>query len=783
MQDKKIDERFYTPTKSSYPMIAVRKLWVYPDMVSHFDAGRSITKKAIDDAQLKNTKVFLLNQKDILEENPKVDDFYEYGMVATIKQSFNMPNGNVRVLVEGVSRAKVENIDISDGFFKADVTEYIYTENKNVLDSDFEAYRRLVFSDFEEYVNRENEFPTEVLFALSELRDLSKLCDTIVSYLDLSPEENQELLAEFDLKERVYKVHRILEREIELKDIVSQIDKKVQDNINKNQKEYFLREKMNVLKEELAETTGEEVDEIEEYKTKIDNLKIKKENKKPLYKELKRLRAMPEMSPDYGLIRTYLDFVLDMPFNKSSKDTIDLKKASEQLEKEHYGLSDVKTRILESIAIRKRKKNSAGSIICLVGPPGVGKTSIARSIAKALDRKFISMRLGGVTDESEIRGHRKTYVGAMSGRIISQISNIGVKNPVFLLDEIDKLGNDYRGDPASALLEVLDPEQNSEFIDRYLEIPFDLSNVFFITTANDPNTIPDALYDRLEIIEISGYTEKEKLEIAKRYLINKEIENHGLKKEEIQISDAVIESLIRYYTREAGVRNLERLIAKICRRALREILEENKEVIRVTKNNYTKYVGKEVFSDDEFSKQDQVGVVNGLAWTQVGGTILTIEANVMSGKGDVKLTGSLGDVMKESGQAAITYIRSNAQKYGIDRDFYENKDIHVHAPEGAVSKDGPSAGITMTTAIVSALTNRKIRKDIAMTGEVTIRGRVLAIGGLKEKALAAFSYGIRKVIIPKANQKDIEDIPEEIRKKITFIPVEDVGEVIEKTLI
>jgi endopeptidase La len=488
------------------------------------------------------------------------------------------------------------------------------------------------------------------------------------------------------------------------------------------------------------------------------------------------------MSPDYGVISAYLDFVVNLPWDKKSKDKLDIKRSQKILNEDHYGLDEVKERILESIAVKIKNKDSQGTVLCLVGPPGVGKTSIAKSISRALDRKFVTMRLGGVTDESEIRGHRRTYVGAMAGRLMANINRSNVKNPVFLLDEIDKLGSDFRGDPSSALLEVLDAEQNDKFIDRYIDIPFDLSDVFFITTANDANEIPDALYDRLEIIELSGYTLNEKLNIAKKYLVSKEKEKNGLKENELTISDSVLEAIIKNYTREAGVRELERLIAKICRRAVKEILE-GKDQVRVTMANYNKYLGRERFLEDHISREDKIGVVNGLAWTSVGGTMLTVEANVMDGKGNVEFTGSLGDVMKESGQAAMTYIRSNANKLGIKGKFYDDKDIHVHVPEGATPKDGPSAGITMTTAMVSALTGKKARNNIAMTGEVTITGDVLAIGGLKEKALAAYSYGIRDVIIPKENKRDTEDIPKEIRDKINFIEVSNVSEVIDRTLI
>ena len=617
---------------------------------------------------------------------------------------------------------------------------------------------------------------------MGEVHNLHRLADVIIYHLDLKAEEYYALLKELDTEARLTLLHEILTREIELKNLSLEIDQEVQENINQSQKEYFLREKIDAIQRELNEATGDYESEAIELINKIEKLKLDENSKKSLLKDANRLASIPEMSPDYGVISAYLDFVVNLPWNKKSKDKLDIKRSQKILDEDHYGLDEVKERILESIAVKIKNKNTQGTVLCLVGPPGVGKTSIAKSIARALNREFVTMRLGGVTDESEIRGHRRTYVGAMAGRLMANINRSGVKNPVFLLDEIDKLGSDFRGDPSSALLEVLDPEQNDKFIDRYLDIPFDLSDVFFITTANDANEIPDALYDRLEIIELSGYTLNEKLNIAKKYLVSKEKERNGLKENELTISDSVLEAIIKNYTREAGVRELERLIAKICRRAVKEILE-GKAQVRVTMANYNKYLGRERFLEDHISREDKVGVVNGLAWTSVGGTMLTVEANVMEGKGNVEFTGSLGDVMKESGQAAMTYIRSNANKLGIKGKFYDDKDIHVHVPEGATPKDGPSAGITMTTAMVSALTGKKARNNIAMTGEVTITGDVLPIGGLKEKALAAYSYGIKDVIIPKKNKRDTEDIPREIRDKINFIEVSNVSEVIDRTLI
>ena len=772
----------YKKTINEYPLVPLRGLWAFPNTILNFDCARPISKKAIEDANLRKTDIFLVNQKNIFDENPNSDALYEYGMVVSIKESFNLPNGDIRVYVEAKSIARVEKITIAEGFFKATVEEYEYIEENEEISPKKEALRKLIIEDFKNYVEIDGNAYDESVFSISEVHNLHRLADIIIYHLDLKSNEYYDLLKELDAQKRLTLLHQILTKEIELKNLSLEIDQEVQENINQSQKEYYLREKIEVIKRELNETTGDFESEALEFIDKIEKLKIDKDSKKSLLKDAQRLEAIPEMSPDYGVISAYLDFALNLPWNKHSKDLLDIKKAEEVLNEDHYGLDEVKERILESIAVRIKNKNNQGSIICLVGPPGVGKTSIAKSIARALNRKFISMRLGGVTDESEIRGHRRTYVGAMSGRLLANINRVGVNNPVFLLDEIDKLGSDFRGDPSSALLEVLDPEQNDKFIDRYLDIPFDLSDVFFITTANDPNEIPDALYDRLEIIEISGYTEIEKLNIAKKYLVKKEMEKNGLKEEELSISDPVLEKIIKNYTREAGVRDLERLIAKICRRAVKEILD-GKESVRVTMNNFTKYLGKERFFEDHISREDKVGVVNGLAWTSVGGTMLTIEASVMDGKGNVEFTGSLGDVMKESGQAAMSYIRSNAKELGIRGKFYDNKDIHVHIPEGATPKDGPSAGITMTTAMVSSLTGKKVRNNIAMTGEVTITGDVLPIGGLKEKALAAYSYGIREVIIPKKNKRDTDDIPKEIRDKIKFIEVSNVSEVIDRALV
>ncbi len=772
----------YKISTNEYPLVPLRGLWAYPNTILNFDCARPISKNAIDNANITNKDIFLVNQKNVFDENPNSDDLYDYGMVVSIKESFSLPNGDIRVYVQAKSIAKIKEVSTGEGFYKAVVEEYEYIEENESETNKKEALRKMLIEDFKTYIELDGSNFDESVSSIGEVYNLQRLADIIIYHLDLKAEEYYALLKELDTEKRLSLLHSILSKEIELKNLSIEIEEDVQENINQSQKEYYLREKIEAIRRELSETTGDFESEAQELIDKINKLSIDEDSKKSLLKDAERLEAIPEMSPDYGVISAYLNFAVNLPWDEKTKDVLDIKNASEILDQDHYGLDEVKERILESIAVRIKNNNNQGTVICLVGPPGVGKTSIAKSIARALNREFVSMRLGGVTDESEIRGHRRTYVGAMAGRLLSNINRVGVNNPVFLLDEIDKLGSDFRGDPSSALLEVLDPEQNDKFIDRYVDVPFDLSDVFFITTANDANEIPDALYDRLEMIEISGYTNSEKLNIAKKYLVSKEMEKNGLNEDELTISDNVIEVIIKNYTREAGVRELERLIARICRRAVKEILE-GKDQIRVTMSNYSKYLGKERFFDDHISKEDKVGVANGLAWTSVGGTMLTIEASTMEGKGNVEFTGSLGDVMKESGQAAMSYIRAHARDLGIRGKFYDNKDIHVHIPEGATPKDGPSAGITMTTAMVSSLTGKKVRNDLAMTGEVTITGDVLPIGGLKEKALAAYTYGIRDVIIPRDNKRDIEDIPKEIRDKINFIEVENVSEVIDRALI
>ncbi len=769
--------RIYEEVQSRLPIIPLRGMWVFPHTVIHFDIGRDFSQMAIEDALLKDSRVLLATQKDYRVEEPEEEDIYEIGTVAVIKQTFKMPNGNIRALVEGQNRAQIHYMEDAGGHFEADVTEYRYKPEAVEIDENLEAMMRLVLGDVKEFISLNSQISQEIIFSLMDIDDPGRLADVIVSYMQLKQEEHYSVLRELDVYQRLENVHVILQNEIELAKIENRINAKVQKRINKSQKEYYLREQLQTIKNELGE--AEDVDQsVEEYLQKIEKLRLPKDTKEIVVKEAQRLRILSPGSPEVSIIRTYLDCVIDLPWRKETREKIDIKAARIILDRDHYGLKDVKERILEFISVRKLKKDMKGSILCLVGPPGVGKTSIVRSIAESLNRNFVSMRLGGVRDEAEIRGHRKTYVGAMPGRILQLMIKAKAKNPVFLFDEIDKLGSDFRGDPASALLEVLDPAQNNEFVDHFLEVPFDLSKVMFITTANSTQSIPAALQDRMEVIRIAGYTEIEKYHIGKNHLIPKQKREHGLAEETLAISDEALKIIIKNYTREAGVRQLERSIAKICRRAAKRIVEEQVQSVRVHRGNLEKYLGRKTVYDDSLSKEDEVGVVTGLAWTEVGGEILSIETNIMDGTGKVQLTGSLGDVMKESAMAAISYIRANHEKLAVDSEFYKKKDIHVHVPEGATPKDGPSAGVTMVTATVSALTGKPVRHDVAMTGEVTIRGRVLPVGGVKEKVLAANRYGIDNIVLPSENKRDLEDVPESVRKGIHFHFVKNVDEVL-----
>ncbi|KGM93272.1 endopeptidase La [Clostridium botulinum] len=762
------------------PLIPLRGLTIFPHMVLHFDVGREKSLLAVEEAMLNGQKIFLTSQKEAKIEDPGESDIYNIGAICNIKQILKLPGDTVRVLVEGENRARLAKYIQKDPFFKAEVE--ILEDNNSINEKECEALVRSVRDAFEEYIKLSNIASAEILINIEELDDAGRFADVVSSYLVLKESTKQQLVEAFDVNERLEKLLLIIKNEIEILQIEKKIGLKVKGKIDKSQKEYFLKEQLKAIQEELGEE-DESKKEFEEYLKKIKKAKLPKEAKEKAIYELNRLKNIGSYSSEGGVIRTYLDWILDIPWNKTTKDNLDVKRAREILENEHYALKDVKDRIIEFLAVKSISKSLKGPILCLVGPPGVGKTSIARSIANALNRNFVRMSLGGVRDEAEIRGHRKTYVGAIPGRIVYSMKEAKSKNPLFLLDEIDKLSGDFRGDPASALLEVLDVEQNKTFRDHYLELDLDLSEVMFITTANSLDTIPRPLLDRMEIIDVSGYTTEEKFQIGKKYLIKKQLEEHGISENKIKFSDGAIYKIIENYTRESGVRNLKRKISAVIRKSIADMLENDKKKINITSNHVKKYLGPEIFSYDKADKQDKIGVVMGMAWTAYGGDTLPLEVTVMNGKGRLQLTGQLGDVMKESGEAAYSYVRANCERYGIDFDFYKEKDIHIHAPEGAVPKDGPSAGVTMITGIVSALSNKEVKHNVAMTGEITLTGRVLPIGGLKEKTLAAFRAGIDTIIIPKDNEKDLKDIPKSVLGKIKVIAAEKIETVLENALV
>lgn len=750
-------------------------------MVIHFDVGREKSVQALEKSMMDDSLILLCTQINPKLEEPEVNDFYHVGTIAKVKQMLKLPGGSIRVLVEGLNRGKVKKIKMKEPFFLAEAEEYIYNPDELELNQDVEAAMRLVIEDLEEYTALNTKVSSEVLYTISDIEDPGRLADVIASYVFLKQEDDQRILEAFDFYERLEILHQILQEEIELLRIEDKINQRVRKQISKIQKEYYLKEQMKAIQKELGED-DELSNEIEEYEYKINKLKMPKEVKEKALKEVDRLSRTPSHSAEVGVIRTYLDWIVELPWSKETKEKIDIKKAREILDNDHYGLKDVKERILEFIAIRKLSTSIKGPILCLVGPPGVGKTSIAKSIASSLGRNFVRMSLGGVRDEAEIRGHRRTYVGAMPGRIISSIKKAGTKNPVFLFDEIDKLASDFRGDPASALLEVLDPEQNSTFTDHFLDAPFDLSKVLFVTTANTTSSIPPALLDRMEVIRISGYTEEEKVEIAKRYLLPKQKKEHGLDDGQLSVSESAIRDIINYYTREAGVRNLERNIANVCRKAAKSIVEKGRKGVKVNSANLIGLLGPGRYRYDKVEELNQIGVANGLAWTAVGGETLSVEVTTMQGTGKVQLTGQLGDVMKESAMAGISYIRANSEELKVPVEFYKDMDIHIHVPEGAIPKDGPSAGITIATAVISALLNTPVQRDVAMTGEITLRGRVLPVGGIKEKLLAAHRMGIKKVLLPSENETDLEEIPEKIKKKMEFVLVKNLDEVLKNAL-
>lgn len=773
-------ENNYYKIEHTLPLIPLRGMSIFPYMVLNFDIGRDVSLKAINSCQGNDDLVFLTSQKSLEIDDPTEDDFYHTGVICKIKQIIKLPGNAVRTVVEGISRAKIKELEFENGYYKATVEETVY-ENYND-DIETKALIRNVLDAFEEYINIGNRVSGEILVTLSEMENIDKLMDTICANIYLKSSQKQELLEEFDIKLRLELLLKTLLEELEILKLEKNIALKVKKQVNKVQKDYYLKEQMRAIQKELGE--DDDIDtEVEKFRESLRKLKATKEIKEKIEKEINKFSKLSSMSPDSSISRNYLETIFSLPWNKESREKIDLKIAEDILNENHYGMEKVKERIIEYLAVRKLSNSLKSPIICLVGPPGVGKTSIAKSIADAIGRKFVRISLGGVRDEAEIRGHRRTYVGAIPGRIINGLKEAKTKNPVFLLDEIDKMSSDYKGSPASAMLEVLDPEQNKNFVDHYLELPFDLSKILFVTTANSLSTIPRPLLDRMEIIEVSGYIEEEKLNISKNYLLPKQIKQNGLRENFLKMDDETIREVINSYTRESGVRNLERTLGTICRKVAKKYVDnlELKEVV-VSKDDLNEYLGKVKYRHEVAGLNPEVGVVMGLAWTSVGGETLTVEVNTIKGKGQVVLTGKLGDVMKESAKTGITYIRSIADKFGIEEDFYSNTDIHIHLPEGAVPKDGPSAGITMALAILSSLSNIPVRNDVAMTGEITLRGRVLAVGGVKEKLIAAHRAGIKKVLLPKECEHDLDEIPQNIKDEMEFVLVKHMDEVLEHAL-
>ena len=767
--------------KKILPAVALRGMTVMPEMVVHFDISRERSVKAVQEAMLNDQTVFLVTQKKIDTDTPNQEEIYSVGIIAKVKQVLKMPKNVLRVLVTGEQRARLVSLEQTEPYMTAEIMpleDYVPDLGSPV---NIEGMIRGLKDLFMEYGAKSPRITKELAARIMALKDLKDLIEQISANLPLQYEELQQLLNEDDLMKRYELLSLKLASETQIMDIKEEIQHKVKERIDQHQKEYILREQLKLIREELGDEAA--LSDAEEFEEATERLEAPEEVKEKLKKEIKRFKNTIGSTAENGVIRTYIETMLEMPWNRAAKDSTDLKFAKQVLEEDHYGLEEVKDRILDFLAVRALTKKGDSPILCLVGPPGTGKTSIARSLARALKKPYVRISLGGVRDEAEIRGHRKTYVGAMPGRIANGLRSAGVKNPVMLLDEIDKVSTDYKGDTFSALLEVLDGEQNVKFRDHYLEVPVDLSEVLFITTANTLQTIPRPLLDRMEVIEISSYTENEKMHIATEHLVPKQIEKNGLLPEQLRISKNALWKIAESYTKEAGVRQLERLIGTIARKTAREIMEQNKKTVRVTEQNLTHYLGKEKYHTQMKNDTDEIGIVRGLAWTSVGGDTLQIEVNVMPGKGEIQLTGQLGDVMKESARTGISYIRSISESQGISEDFFEKHDIHIHIPEGAVPKDGPSAGITMATAIFSAVTERKIRADLAMTGEITLRGRVLPIGGLKEKLLAAKQAGIKTVLVPKENQPDVEELSQEITKGLEIIPVSQMKEVLKKALV
>jgi len=760
-------------------LIPLRDLIIFPNLVVPLFVGRDKSIKALEEAMKEEHIIALTTQKVAELQDPDVSDLYTVGCAATIMQELKLPDGTAKALVEGLDRIRITDFIQTEPFFKVAVEPVEEAQEKNI---ETEALMRNLVSQFEKTARLGKPIPQEVLLATINIDEPGRLADFIAFHLSLKTEEKQQVLEAIDPKQRLSRVSSFLKRELEILEIGSKIQSRVKEQMTKTQKEYFLKEQMRAIQKELG-SVDEKTAELEELKEKIKEAQMPSEVEEKATKELGRLEKMPSAAAEVSVIRTYLDWLVSLPWAQEEQEHLDLKEAAKILDEDHYGLKKVKERMLEYLAVHKLAKKMRGPILCFVGPPGTGKTSIGKSIARSLGRKFIRVSLGGVRDEAEIRGHRRTYVGALPGRIIQSINQAGTKNPIFMLDEIDKIGTDFRGDPSAALLEALDPEQNYAFSDHYLEVPFDLSNVMFITTANILDTIPPALRDRMEVIHFPGYTEDEKEKIAQQFLVPKQREGHGLTKDNIEISESALQEVIRVHTREAGVRNLDRKIAAICRQIARKVVEGEKETAKITGKNLHDYLGPPQFRYGLAEEKDEIGVTTGLAWTEVGGDIISVEATIMKGKGKLTLTGHLGEVMQESAQAAVSYIRSRAEMLNIETDFYDKYDIHIHVPAAAIPKDGPSAGITMATALISALAKRPVHKNIGMTGEITLRGHILPVGGLKEKILAAHRAGLDKVMIPKDNEKDVELIPEHARKEIELIPVSHMDEVLKHALI
>ncbi len=765
--------------KIKLPLLPLRGVVVFPNMVLHLDVGRERSINALDEAMVNDNKILLVAQKDAKINDPVSDDLFPLGTIANIKQMLKLPGGTIRVLVEGLGRAQITDFLENKSFFEVEAEEI---EDDDIKNAELEALVRHILSQFEQYSKLSKKISPEILSSVSEIGEPGRLADIVASHLALKLEQKQGILEAVSPRDRLEYLAGIFSLEMEILELEKKIGLRVRKQMEKTQKEYYLREQIRAIQKELGER-DERTAEADEYREKIDETKLPEEVEKKALKELERLEKMPPAAAEGVVIRTYLDWLLELPWSVQTQDQLDLQLVEKILDEDHYGLEKVKERILEYLAVRSLAHKIKGPILCLIGPPGVGKTSLARSIARAMERNFVRISLGGVRDEAEIRGHRRTYVGAMPGRIIQGMRQAKSRNPVFLLDEVDKMSTDFRGDPSSALLEVLDPEQNNSFSDHYIETPFDLSQVMFITTANNRFNIPQPLLDRMEAIHLPGYTEEEKVRIAQRHLIHKQLEENGLSEKQLRISEGTLRHIVREYTREAGVRNLEREIANICRKTAREVVNNKNYSITVSRSNLHKYLGPPSFRYGMAEKQSEIGVATGVAWTESGGDLLAIEATLMKGKGNLILTGKLGEIMQESAQAALSFIRSRVDSLGIDENFYNEYDIHIHVPEGAIPKDGPSAGITMTTAMVSALTRIPVDHQVAMTGEITLRGKVLPVGGVKEKILAAHRAGIKKIILPEENKKDLVDIPANVRRRLEFISVDQMEQVLENSLV